>query len=454
MNENISRRRFITSLTTAGVVSSGAGLIQSAETVPGAAPLKANVCNPLLRTPLSLIIDDSCPVINKAYYWIKQRHDWRLRNCPETRPSGWEIYYDKLDKMPNAIPAAFAARWGEWCVEQGIRGKFSIVPFPAGVGRVDKGFPGFPESELVDWLRVAKETIWRNFDLTPEMLSHTRVVDLKTWQLTEQWEQFEWVNPPVDQLTDYIAAAMQLLKNVGIPCEGVTSPGNFGKEKEDAYAQAVLDASIRINNNSRPFYFLWNVLDKMPTVPIHHAKKDKGSAVASIVGCAGDWFGATGYGTANPDLFITEDLQGGRLPAVLKKELPSILVGHWPCFYVNDQIGFKVLETVKSRLDAYDPDRTKTIWMKNSEIGHYWMARQLSDIKVDSGNVCVHTKFPTTNFTLSLDVPARRVQFKGDDLRLVHFRKDFRSGTFMVDGKQTFAAFDLGVGETALTVTT
>jgi len=38
------------------------------------------VCKPLLRTPLSLIIDDSCPVINKAYYWIKQRRDWRLRH--------------------------------------------------------------------------------------------------------------------------------------------------------------------------------------------------------------------------------------------------------------------------------------------------------------------------------------------------------------------------------------
>ena len=46
--------------------------------------------------------------------------------------------------------------------------------------------------------------IWKSFDLTPEMLTHTRVVDLKTWQLTEQWEQSEWVDPPVELLTDYI----------------------------------------------------------------------------------------------------------------------------------------------------------------------------------------------------------------------------------------------------------
>jgi hypothetical protein len=49
---------------------------------------------------------------------------------------------------------------------------------------------------------------------------------------------------------------------------------------------------------------------------------------------------------------------------------------------VNDEIGFKVLKDVKQRLDAYDPDGTKTLWMKNSEIGHYWMARELSDVTV------------------------------------------------------------------------
>ena len=46
-----------------------------------------------------------------------------------------------------------------------------------------------------------------------------------------------------------IATAMQLLKNVGIACEGVTSPGAFGKGKEDAYSRAVLEASLQVNRN-------------------------------------------------------------------------------------------------------------------------------------------------------------------------------------------------------------
>lgn len=415
--------------------------------------MEVTVCNPLLRTPLSLIIDDSCPVINKAYYWIHQRHDWRLRLQPNSAPSGWEKQYDIVETMPKTIPASFAARWGEWCGEHGIRGKFSLVPFPAGVGRVDQGFSGFPESEFMDWMRVVKETIRPNFDITPEMLTHTRVVDLKTWRLTDEWEQGEWVDPPVDRLGEYIATAMQLLRNAGIECEGVTSPGSFGKDKEDAYARATLEAAIQVNGNARPFYFLWVKTDEMPDAPIWHADKAKGTAIASIMGGTSDWFGATGYGTSNPDFFITEDLKGGRIPAVLAAERPCVLVGHWPCFYANGEIGFRVLKEVKRRLDALDPDGMRTIWMKNSEIGHYWMARTLSDLRVeDGGRVRVETAFPAKDFTLRLGTAAKRVVVNGVVLREVRSRRDFRGGTFLVEGRETFVAFDLAAGRTALAI--
>lgn len=374
-------------------------------------------------------------------------------------PDGWEKHFDKLGEMPKTIPASFAAQWGEWCGEHGVKGKFSMVPFPAGVGRIDQGFPGFPERELTDWLRVTKGTIQKNFDITPEILTHTRVVDLKTWQLTDAWEQREWVDPPEELLTDYIVAAMQLLKNAGIACEGVTSPGSFGSKKEPAYARAVLDAALRVNNNPRPFYFLHVKADGPPNVPLWHVDKAKGRAVASVVGCTNDWFGATGYDTSNPDLFITEDLRSGRLPTVLAQELPCVLVGHWPCFYVNGGPGFKVLKEVRRRLGAFDPDGTRTIWMKTSQIGHYWMARQLSEMTVEHGTsaaearVRVNTAFPAANFTLALQGTASRVRVAGRDLREVKSRRDFHSGTFLVDGNQTFAAFDLAGGAITLVAT-
>lgn len=427
--------------------------------------MNVTVCNPLLRTPLSLIVDDSCPVINLTYYWIQQRHDWKAKHQPNTPPQRWEGDATQHKKMPNTIPADFAWEWAEWCWENGVKGKFSLIPYPAGIGRVDEGFVNFPAQEYHSWLRIYREIIWPNFDITPEMLTHTAVVDLETLSLTDEWEQVEWVDPPVDKLTDYIITAMEMLNNIGIPCEGVTSPGAFGKRQETAYAKAVLTASQEVNNDPRPFYFLWLKHDELPDVPIYHVEKEKGIAIASIVACAGDWFGGwTGYDLGDPDRFITEDLQGGRLPPILEKELPCVLVGHWPGFYFNgEKLGFDVLKTVKSRLDDYDPDGTKTIWMKNSEIGHYWMARELTDITVleEQHKIKLSTQFPTANFTfsiamsdaMSIERPIRHIQVNGWDLREVHSRRDFQRDTFLREGKQTFVAIDLEIGETELALT-
>ena len=419
--------------------------------------MNVTICNPLLRTPLSLIVDDSCPVINLTYYWIQQRHAWKTRHQPNVPPERWEGNAAQLKKIPPTIPADFAWEWAEWCWENGVKGKFSLIPYPAGIGRVDEGFSDFPIHEYQSWLRIYREIIWPNFDLTPEMLTHTAVVDLKTFSLTEEWEQVEWVDPPIDKLTDYIITAMEMLNNVGIPCEGVTSPGAFGKRQEAAYAKAVLTASQEVNNDPRPFYFLWLKHDELPDVPIWHVERDKGIAIASIVACAGDWFGGwTGYDLGDANRFITEDLQGGSLPPILEKELPCVLVGHWPGFYFNgEKCGFDILKTVKSRLDNYDPDGTKTLWMKTSEIGHYWMAREFTEITVleKQQQVNIATQFPTANFTLTLDSPIRHIQVNGWDLREVRSRRDFQRDTFLSEGKQTYVAIDLEIGDTELVVT-
>src|SRR5512135_746337 len=103
MSRQLTRSRFLATAaaggSTAALAAASAGGQTSGPAQAGSQPLpapKVAVCNPLLRTPLSLIIDDSCPVINMGYYWIKQRHDWRMRLHPESPPSGWEKHYDKL----------------------------------------------------------------------------------------------------------------------------------------------------------------------------------------------------------------------------------------------------------------------------------------------------------------------------------------------------------------------
>lgn len=424
--------------------------------------LTVKVCNPLLRTPLALIVDDSCPVINLNHFWIKQRHAWLARCRPGVTPNPGDGDLNRIHLVPETIPADFAVKWGEWCGEQGIKGKFSMVPYPAGVARIDQGFPGYPRQEFEAWMKATREIICPNFDITCEMLTHTHVVDLKSWQFTEAWEQGEWVDPPIEPLTEYITTAMQIVRDSGLPCEGVTSPGAFGSKQENAYAKANLAAAMAVNGDSRPFYFLHvaDAPEAWPDVPLWHVDKAKGIAIASIIGCTHDWFGGwTGYDAGDPNLMITEDLQGGCLPLVLQRELPCVLVSHWPGFYFGgNEVGFDVLKTVKRRLDAYDPDGSKTRWMKTSEIGRYWMARQLSDISVTpQGDGCwqitIDTNFPSPNFTLALPVHVRQVQSDTHTLTEAQTIQAFRAGTFLVQATETIIAFDLPQGRTCLNLT-
>lgn len=423
--------------------------------------LPVRVCNPLLRTPLALIVDDSCPVINLNHFWIKQRHAWLARHRPGVAPKPGDGDLNKLHRVPETIPADFAVKWGEWCGEQGVKGKFSMVPYPAGVARLDQGFPGYPRQEFDAWMRATREIICPNFDITCEMLTHTHVVDLKTWQFTEEWEQFEWVDPPVEPLTEYITTAMQIVRDAGLPCEGVTSPGAFGIKQENDYAKATLAAAMQVNGDTRPFYFLHvaDAPEAWPDVPLWHVDKAKGSAIASIIGCTHDWFGGwTGYDAGDPNLMITEDLQGGCLPLVLARELPCVLVSHWPGFYFGgDEVGFDVLKTVKRRLDAYDPDGSKTLWMKTSEIGRYWMARQLSDITAQPKGegvwqITLDTNFPTPDFTLAVAARLSQVQINGQALRPVSTVSALTSDTFLVQAQETIIAFDLPQGSSTIAV--
>lgn len=43
---------------------------------------------------------------------------------------------------------SFVRKFGEWCAENGVKGKYSIVPYPACVGRLDREVPGWFRREL------------------------------------------------------------------------------------------------------------------------------------------------------------------------------------------------------------------------------------------------------------------------------------------------------------------
>lgn len=396
--------------------------------------------NPLCRVPVSMILDDSCPVVNLSHFWIRLRHGRRT------------------DDMPVEIPVAFVRRFGEWCAEHGVKGKFSFVPMPGGLGTIDLGLPGFSKRHLDEWINATKELIWPRFDLTPEMITHCQVVDLTDWMMTQEWEQGEWAERPIpfDQLAPYIAAALRILHNCDIPAEGVTSPGAFQRVDLENYGRATLWAEKEVNGNPRPFLFCEVYADEKDPLPfpkLYALDKEKGECCAGIIAGTGDWFagweGNNRQAVGHPDQCITEDLQGGRIPQLIARGCPAIMVSHWPGFYFQgEELGFRIFQTVVERLNRLP----NILWMKTSEIAHYWMARAMADIMEQPDGWTIASPMACPRFTLRLS-PARPAKWavNGVPLKQAAAPLSLQPGTWAQDGADIVLAFDLQPGKTTIT---
>ena len=83
--------------------------------------------------PLSFIIDDSTCLVNMGSFCMPQFAEaWPDR----------EIYRKPWQTWPREIPDAFVREFGQWCAEQGVKGKYSVVPYPCCVGWLDRELPG------------------------------------------------------------------------------------------------------------------------------------------------------------------------------------------------------------------------------------------------------------------------------------------------------------------------
>jgi len=105
--------------------------------------LTIEVINQYNRPPISLIIDDSTCLVNLAYYGIPQFAEI----FPDQYKQDWR-------KLPREIPDSFIREFGEWSHENGVKGKFSIVPYPACTGWVNRFIPGWTKRELEDCLKA------------------------------------------------------------------------------------------------------------------------------------------------------------------------------------------------------------------------------------------------------------------------------------------------------------
>jgi hypothetical protein len=455
-----TRRQFLhraaAGLAALAAGAPGAGLSQEAGERPTRAP-GVTVLNPCARVPVGLIIDDSTCLVNLNRFAMPQ--------FDEAFGGQNKAYHKNWRDWPVEIPDAFVRKFGEWCAGQGVKGKYSVVPYPACVGRLDRLLPGWSQRELAQSIDLVRTVMAPNWDVHPEMVTHTRVLDTRTGHPYPErglnfMENWDWTTgKSVDEMTDYLSYALRILKNVGLPCEGVTTPGGFGNRARPQLAQATLQAVRDVYGAELPHYFR-DLHDRGAESVAPRVEYARGldspdpRCVVSILGCTGDWTGGWDCSPPEgPDRFIAPDLQTGRMVEVIGRGEPAIMVCHWTGIYWNGQeTGFKVFQEVVRRLHArFD----HLIWMKLGELARYWAARELTRIETAGAGLALRAPFACPSFTLRLDAaqespPRLRAAQEVTPLREVDNMRHLSPGRWCRQGEQLTVCFALPKGVSQL----
>jgi hypothetical protein len=348
--------------------------------------IDARIEHPLLRQPITLIVDDPTPGYNPAYF-----HSG-FRNGP------LDVDRGLIDEFADLVEST------------GMRGKFSIIPYPFGFGRVDRAVEGVSADDVAYFLDVVRARIAPYLDVTPEALTHWNALDLRTEQLLPFWEHVWSRQQTRETLTPYMALSLEILANVGFPCSGVTSPWNFGDGVELEYAEAILAAQQAVHSRSLTWYFLqMDGISRLvpPRLPVF--RPERGEAVVSIVTCDSYDFGRGVWsgGQPDPDMLITADGTRGRLAETLSAGSPAVFHTHWQTmFSQGTRSGLHALGEVARRVDAHFGQ--VVTWTGCADLAQYAAAAAAVQISArgDSGTLSLTTEAPFACPTFTLSLPA------------------------------------------------
>ncbi|HEY8287253.1 MAG TPA: hypothetical protein VIJ28_22930 [Chloroflexota bacterium] len=380
--------------------------------------------HPLLRQPISLIVDDPTPGYNPAYF-----HSG-FRNGP------MHTSRELVDRFADLVEATR------------IRGKFSVIPYPFGLGRVDRTVRGVSHADVAYFLDVTRERIAPWLDITPEALTHWNALDLATGQLLPFWEHVWSRDQDRKTLLPYLSLGLEILDQVDLPCAGVTSPWDFGNQGENEYAEAILGAQQAVHMRSLSWYFLQADSQSAhvpPRLTIH--RPEAGEAVVSIVACdrydfgMGLWSGQA----ADPDMLIDAEGQGGRLAEVLRAGGPAVFHTHWQTMFAQGTLsGLPALAEVIRRIEEYFGDRVA--WTGCNDLAHYAAAAASLTAEADDGTIALRlaSPFACPRFTVSLGArDPREVRLDGVPLARAQTAEALREGSWFHQGGRIYLCWAL-----------
>jgi hypothetical protein len=311
-----------------------------------------------------MLVDDPMPVINPLYY----EHSQVQHKDPPVLQSG--------ELVVPTIPLELLERFVQAIEKFQVKGKFSVVPYPAGLGSIIDGWPGADLKEIRQWLALAREKVQPMMDISPEMLTHTCTLDLQTKSMLGDSEKIWSHRQNEKTLTSYITYALELLCQAGLDAAGVTSPWDFAKEVEKDYALAILAAQRKVYKRNHTWYFL-DIDDVNPIGLQSHLeiRDDTGGRVVSIVSKCGDFLwqametteAGKAYASSIADHYIDHRGQKGKLVDLFNVRSPIVFHTHWQSFFSNGRYtGLKSLELVFERVARCWGDKVR--WTTCSEL--------------------------------------------------------------------------------------
>ena len=324
------------------------------------------------KVPVSLIIDDSAPLVSVFYHHASAKKQTR-----DGRPL--------QPIFPNSLLLDFC----EVMERHGIKGKFSIVPMPGNQGDIVRGLKGVTKEELDEWMEIVKTRVVPNFTVGPEMLTHDNAINLEDGSEYDLHEDDWAATQNRATLTPYIAKAVSLVKEAGFKVFGATSPWAFGLPVEDQYYAALSQAVYDVTGEKNSWVFLRD-LENKPNAKPWVAHEEDGRTLVAIPSTAPDisWPTLRNPDTSEEfvnrmvDTLITADGKGGAFVRILETGGWPILLSHWQGLLSNGEgTGLRILDEAARRINEHFSDRVE--WMSFEEMMNIVLADKAAFPKPD-----------------------------------------------------------------------
>jgi hypothetical protein len=289
------------------------------------------------KIPFSLIIDDGSPV-DPLFYELP----------------GYET--------PFLVPAVFTRKVADTFDKYDLRGKFTVIPMPSCLGRIDKSLKRVPQAHLTEFLKIIRERVAPRFDITPEYLTHLSSYDLKTGDYKRHLYEDSWITQaPKEEVVEYFTLAFNILKNVGLESTGITSPWVSGIDVEKKYAESLADAQWNVYKRKLTWYFLYAAADneKPYQCSITYKNEERGQMVVSVPANAGDIFWSMDTDMKDRqkmiddgiDRLVSPDGKKGRIHDLIDSGNPVVIVTHWQSLYTQGtELGLNGLAKLSERI--------------------------------------------------------------------------------------------------------